>query len=266
MSASAFEAASAISAIDAIAPGRYRANVPDGWQQGRGAFGGLVLAILLRAMERQEADRARVVRTLTGDLAGPVLAGEAEVRAEIVRRGSNQSNARAELRQGSEVLAYATAVFSAPRPQGLALRPRIAVLPAFTGDPLPMAGAAIFTRHYEYRATGSAPFSGAAEPVVEGWVRLRDAPSAIDAALLLAFLDAFWPACFSTTTRPRPMATISFTAEILADPRALDPASPFFYKARTICDHDGFQLEMRELYDARGDVVAMNQQTFAVLK
>jgi hypothetical protein len=28
------------------APGRYHADVPDGWQQGRGAFGRLVLALV----------------------------------------------------------------------------------------------------------------------------------------------------------------------------------------------------------------------------
>ena len=32
--------------------GRFVGEIPDGWQQGRGAFGGLVLATLLRAIER----------------------------------------------------------------------------------------------------------------------------------------------------------------------------------------------------------------------
>jgi hypothetical protein len=59
---------------------------------------------------------------------------------------------------------------------------------------------------------------------------------------------------------------VSFTAEIVADPAALDPREPFFYQARTVCEHDGFQLELRELYDARGAIVALNQQTFAILK
>jgi len=70
----------------------------------------------------------------------------------------------------------------------------------------------------------------------------------------------------STTRGPRPIATVSFAAQITCDPAVLDPAAPFFYRARVINDHDGFELELRELFDARGAILAMNQQTFAILK
>jgi hypothetical protein len=58
------------SAVEAVEPARFRAVVPDGWQQGRGAYGGLVLATLLRAIDEAEPDPRRAVRTLLGDLAG----------------------------------------------------------------------------------------------------------------------------------------------------------------------------------------------------
>ncbi len=38
------------SAVEPIRDGHFRATIPDGWQQGRGAFGGLVLGTLLRAI------------------------------------------------------------------------------------------------------------------------------------------------------------------------------------------------------------------------
>jgi hypothetical protein len=76
---SAFEQGSAVTPLG---DGRFAADIPDGWQQGRGAFGGLVLAALLRAMEAAEDDRARVTRSLSGELCGPVLPGP----VEIVRR------------------------------------------------------------------------------------------------------------------------------------------------------------------------------------
>jgi hypothetical protein len=261
------------SAVEPLEPGRFRVRIPEGWQQGRGAFGGLVLGALLRAMERMEPDRDRAVRTLTGDLAGPVLAGEAEIVAQVVRRGSNQTNVRAELHQaggGGEAIAFATAVLSAARPCGLpAVRPRVAGLPPFDAAvvlPLGAPRAPVFTKHYEYRPTGPKPWSGGPEPVVAGWVREPTAPTAIDAPMLVALLDSFWPASFSAVNAPRPMATVSFTAEIVCDPRRLDPSAPFFYQARTLCEHQGFQVELRELYDARGEILALNQQTFAILK
>lgn len=264
----AFEVASAVEAMVEGRDGRdgrFRANVPDGWQQGRGAFGGLAFALLLRAIERAEPDAARVTRTFSGDIAGPVLPGETEIVVTKVRRGSNQSNMRAELRQGADLVAFASAVLSTPRAQGVTLRPRI------TPPPMPDAGmddarTPTFARHLEYRNLGPLPWSGGAEPVVLGYIRMREAPSVVDAPMLMALLDSYWPASFSMTHAPRPMATISFTAEIMCDPRSLDPKSPLFYRARTLSDHEGFQLELRELYDAAGDIVAMNQQTFAVLK
>ena len=52
--------------------------------------------------------------------------------------------------------------------------------------------------------------------------------------------------------------------QLLVDPRTLDPAEPLYYRARGVAAADNFFIEMRELWS--GDaVVAMNQQTFALL-
>src|SRR5215475_158847 len=68
--------------LRATSPGVFEGDVPDGWQQGRGAFGGLVFGLLVRAMETQVADPARLLRALSGDIAGPVLPGPVRVDAE----------------------------------------------------------------------------------------------------------------------------------------------------------------------------------------
>lgn len=252
------------------APSTFSIELPDGWQQGRGAFGGLVLATLLRAIEASEADKARTVRSLIGDLAGPVLPGAAEIVVTALRRGANQSNVRADLRQNGEILAFASAVLSTPRKEGIPnFRPRIEKPPApETGLFLPpeAPGKPVFLQHFEQHVTGPLPWSGAKTPEAAGWIRLREMPSVIDAPLLVAYLDSYWPACFAVFDAPRPMATISFTAEILCDPTKLDPKAPYFYRARTIAEHEGFQLEERMLYDAEGLLIAANQQTFCVIK
>jgi acyl-CoA thioesterase len=260
----------AASAITELAPGRYGVEIPDGWQQGRGAFGGLVLGTLVRAIEATaSSDADRRTRTLLGDLVGPVLPGAAEVRVDTLRRGAHQTNLRADFVQGGATLACASAVVSGPRPVGLAgLAPRAEPPPFESARAIALhaTGAPVFTQQFEYRLTGPAPWTGGATAEVAGWVRPRAAVPAVDAPLLVALLDAFWPAYFSTTHAPRPIATVSFAAQITCDPAALDPAAPFFYRARGINDHDGFQLELRELFDSRGAIVAMNQQTFAILK
>lgn len=248
----------------------FTVDVPDGWQQGRGAFGGLVLATLLRAIEACEPDKARAVRTLLGDLAGPVLPGSAEITVTTLRRGANQSNLRADLRQHGQILAFASAVLSTPRNVGIPnFRPRLGKPPApETGLVLPPGapGAPVFLRHFEQHVTGPLPWSRGKTAEAAGWIRLREAPSVVDAPLLVAYLDSYWPAFFTVADAPRPMATISFTAEIFCDPPTLDPNAPFFYRGRTIAEHEGFQLEERNLYDAEGVLVAANQQTFCVIK
>ena len=86
----------------------------------------------------------------------------------------------------------------------------------------------------------------------------------MSAAALIGRIDAYWPAIFSLETAPRPVATVSFLAELLCDPSTLDPSQPLFYRARAVAQAGGYFVEMRELW--HGDTpVALNQQSFAML-
>ena len=257
------------SAIRPISPGVFEADLPDGWQQGRGAFGGLVFGLLVRAMQMYSADSTRSLRTFSGDIAGPVLPGPLRLETEMLRRGKNQSNVQARLRQGSDVLAVATGVFSAPRQ---------VPLPPFERKPPERAGwdqidvvpveppfGPDFARAYEYRPTGPMPFTGGRVAETAGFIRERVPPSRRDAPSMVGLIDAWWPTLFSIDETFRPMATISFMAELLVEPTDLDASERLFHRARMVSLTDGFFVELRELWS--GDVcVAMNQQTFAVLR
>lgn len=258
------------SSLERISELTFRAQLPDGWQQGRGAFGGLVLGTLLRAIEAAEPDRSRAARTLSGDLCGPVLPGAAEVVVRVLRRGSNQSNLAAELRQGDAVLATASAVLSAPRPQPepppLEAAPEVADWR--TAPVLPVAAPAgpTFAQHYEYRSLEPLPFLVATgEARAAGWIREQQPLRALDAPALVGRLDAWWPTLFHVGGQLRPIATISFVAQILVDPATLPPSEPLRYRARMAALHDGFFVELRELWHGER-VVALNQQTFAIIK
>ena len=258
------------SAIRQAGPGSFEATVPDGWQQGRGAFGGLVYGVLARAMEAELGDPARRLQTLSGDIAGPVLPGPASIQVEVLRRGAKQSNAQARLVQGSHVLAVASGVFCAPRALEMpALRgvesPERAGWDQLRVLPLEPPLGPDFARAYEYRLAGPAPFSGSHDAETAGYIRERTLPSRRDSPSVIALLDAWWPTLWSILTEPRPVATTSFLAELLVDPARLDPAERLFHDARMAGQGDGFFVELRALWS--GDTcVAMNQQTFAVLR
>ncbi len=258
------------SAVRRTGPGTFEATVPDGWQQGRGAFGGLVYGILARAMEAELADPTRRLQTLAGDIAGPVLPGPASIQVEVLRRGAKQSNLQARLSQGSGVLAVASGVFCAPRAvQMPALRgvetPDRAAWDQLEVFPVEPPLGPDFGRAYEFRLAGPAPFSGSRDAETAGYIRERTIPSRRDAPSVIGLLDAWWPTLWSIITEPRPVATTSFLAEILLDPTRLDPVDRLFHDARMAAQGDGFFVELRALWS--GDVcVAMNQQTFAVLR
>ena len=256
------------SVVRRTGPGSFEATVPDGWQQGRGAFGGLVYGVLARAMEQVVAEPARRLRTLTGDVAGPVMPGPATLRVDVLRRGGKQSNLQAALLQKDEPLAVAIGVFSASRdvhpPEFSRETPERADWDQIPPHALEPPSGPPFGRAYEYRSTGPMPFTAGREAETAGYLREKDIPSRRDAPSMVALLDAWWPTLWSIDRVYRPMATISFVGQLLVDPARLDPAERLFHTGRMGALSDGFFVELRELWS--GDVcVGMNQQTYVVL-
>ncbi len=268
---SAFEEATAIRAGDV--PDVYAGTIPDRWQQGKGAFGGIVIALLARAMLAGERDAGRSLRSLSADLCAPALPGDVELRVAQLRRGASVSFVEAHMFQAGERIARGSATLATAR----AIPPTgIHGLPPFSPptrrppwrdvEPLPVRPpiGPVFADKYEYRSTGALPFASGKEPTAEGWLREKETPSVLDEAAIVGMLDAWWPTVLAVESSPRAVATVGYTMQLVVDPRTLDPAEPLFYRARGTAGADNFFIEMRELWS--GDaVVALNQQTFAVL-
>ena len=251
-----------------IAQGRYLAQVPDGWQQGRGAFGGLVVALLVRAVSTANAEASRPLRTVSAELCGPVEPGDAELSVEPLRIGSGMSTLAVRLVQGGEVRAHAVAIFGRTRD------PRISwqaarTLPSWSdasvlpiGPPL----GPVFAQHFEFRPTGPLPFGGGPAALASGWIRPRDPGTARDAAFVAACADAYWPALYARMSAPRPMATIAYTLELLAPLDGLPVDAPLFVDIVAPAATDGYVVEDRSLYGVDGRLVALNRQTFVVIR
>ena len=252
-------------------PGRFSLDVHEGWLQGRGAYGGLVLGAMTRAMEACEPEKERVLRSLTGEIAGPVTPGRADVRVTVVRRGSGVTVLRAELGHGDDVLAVATAVLGktrkvehrwSPPPPAAALAGWRDVPVAPIGPPL----APQFAQYLEFRLTGPVPFSSAPSPHAEGWIRTREPLPSLGAPEIVALADAYYPAAFSIESAPRPISTIAFTLQYFPPEIPLDPTEPLFHRAHAIAAHEGFLAETRELWTADGRLVSLNPQTFVWIR
>jgi len=256
-----------MSLADALAlrsdgPGRFLADIPDGWQQGRGAYGGLALGLLARAMAVPD----RPLRSFTAALPAPTPVGPARIAVERLREGTGVTTVESRLIAGDGVTAHAVGIFGRAREAaGWNTVRRPDVPPAAeVPEVVDFSFAPRFTAHWHYHLVGPVPFGGGA-PEVVGWLRARGGGLARDAAFLVAAADVWWPAAFSAWTVPRPMATVAFTLQILVDPGEIDPGEPLLHVGRTEVMFDGYTAERRELWTADGRLACINQQTFAVL-
>lgn len=250
-----------------------RLDVPAGWRQGRGAFGGVTVGASVRAIEQRVADPRRRVRSVTAELMAPVEAGPAELAVDVLRGGSSVTVARAALLQAGETRVHAVAVLAAARPAAADLAWCDLVAPVsppwreIAPLPMPRGVAPEFTQHFEYRLVegtmGAGVATGAARVV--GWVR-PSAPSRLrDAGYIAALADAWYPAVFVRWRAMRPIGTIAYTLDIVGDLAGLDPDAPLLYRGTVPVCGDGYFLETRELWGEDGRLVAINQQTLAII-
>ncbi len=245
--------------------GLYRCEVPDGWQQGRGAYGGLAFGWLVRAC--QATDPERPVRALSAQLTAPVLPGAADLRVETLRRGSGMSHVAARLVQDGETVAMAVGTLGLPRVPVTydALLPPAAP-PAATVPAVPWSAAfPAFARYFEFRpCVGHLPWSGAPEALTGGWVAARAPGARRDAAVVAALLDVWWPAYLTRARGPHVMATVAAMLQFAAD--GGDPAAPALVAIRSDTATEGYTVEDRTLWDEGGRLLGLCRQTMAVLK
>lgn len=253
-----------------IADDRFLWEVPEGFRQGRGAFGGLVIAALVRAVEMAANTKERPVRTVSAHLVGPVMAGPAEIAVTTLRIGNGVSSLAASLSQGGETLAHAVLVLGKERMSDLdrnELSPP--ELPPWNDVPplpvMPPLGPE-FAAHFEFRSTGKLPFSGSTQATSSGYIRPLNPGRARDAAYVAAQADAWWPTVLARLSEPRPTATVSYNLQIVADCEELDPNLPLFHRAHSLASLSGYIAEHRELWSLDGRLVALNQQTFVVIR
>lgn len=251
---------------------RYVLEVIPGWNQGRGAFGGLVVGALIRAIEDSVADPSRLVRTVTAEIPGPIEVGTAEIAIEVLRRGNNVTAVRAAMSQHGEVRAHAVAVLAATR-GGDAPPPEwndivAPALPHWSELP-PRGGVAGaqggFASHFEWRLVEGMPASRGAA-VALGWIRAIHPGERRGPAYIAAMIDAWWPASLNRLPAIRPMATLAFSLDIAGSTDELAPDAPLIYRATSPVSRDGYCLETRELWSPDGQLIAVNHQTFVVIR
>ncbi len=230
-----------------------------------------MVAALVRAVIASEADPQWTVRTVSVQMMAPAMVGPHVIETRIVRRGSAMSTWSAVVHDESgAVVASLVAILGASRGAvrihdgldwGTVTAP---VVPAAgslerapIGPPMP-----VFMQHLDFRPVSGIPFTGQPAAAV-GWLGLVEPPSP-SAVLLLALVDAWWPASLPMLAEMPRIATVNFTANLLVDPATVRTGEPLLLDSFVTSAQAGFASEHRRLWTGDGRLAVDNLQTVVI--
>ena len=273
---SEFDAGSA-ALVRAGEAGVYDAELGEGWRIGGGVNGGLLLAVVARALSLEAAQAGEGRPTHPDPLAisayylTPGAPGPAVVRTEAVRRGRAVSTMQASLLQPDDagvevervrVLATygdlasidADAATTATPPE---LPPPDQCLSAAQAPPAFLKHASLLDRldlRLDPATTGWAVGKPSGNGVIRGWLRMADGREP-DPLMLLLAVDALPPVAFELGL-PGWTPTLELTAHVRARP------APGWLRvslaSRTMSG--GYLEEDAEVWDSTGRLVALSRQ------
>jgi acyl-CoA thioesterase len=260
-----FDAATAVRRIEtSVAGGTFAAEIHEEWQVGRGPNGGLVAALIVRALAATVPAPEWAPRSLTVHYLRPPQPGPCRILTWTERAGRSLISLSARLLQGEETYALALAAYALPR-QSITLTdltppacpPLAECAPLAVGEGWPR-----FAVLYDYRqGIGDPPFSGSAHARIGGWLRLRE-PHLPDAPLVAAYTDAWMPCVFPRLRAPIAAPTVDLTIHFRATlpPPTATPDDYYLCVLSSRLGTEGFFEEDAEVWSADGVLLAQSRQ------
>jgi acyl-CoA thioesterase len=202
-----------VTALEAVADGRWRGEISEDWWIERGPYGGYLAGFLVRALRDAVPEADRLPRSLTVHFLDAPVAGPVEVSAEVERSGGSATTVSLRMEQDGRPMALALANAGTWRdgdPEWADAGP-----PDVPGpDDCPeVAGRGMppFLRNFEIRWAQGEP--GRARNVT--WVRPRGA-TALDHVAVTTLADTMIPAAFTRFARPLIVPTLDLTVHFRA--------------------------------------------------
>ncbi len=250
-----------------VEPDGFTLDVGADWLQGRSVFGGLQVAIALRAMRALVP--GVVLRTIQATFVAPVPAGPVRVHAKILRSGKSATHVEARLADGDTTLAIVIGVFGSPRVSAAAVTP---VAPAVEPSPKPFelryieGKTAAFTQHFRVRwIQGRPPFTGDRGLRHVLMIDMHDADAArANEGHVVSIADFIPPVAMSHLTTPGPGSTLTWMMEFLRDRVDDLPLSGWRVDAELIAARDGYTSQSVMVWGPGGEPVVLSRQSMLV--
>ena len=255
--------------------GSVRFDIPPDWLQGRTAYGGLIAALAAQAM-RDIAGAAwpaeARLRSLQTSFIGPVAAGPAEVRVQMLREGKSVRQVQATVMSQGQIAALLLGVYGSPRATSLEphapQQPKIAVEPGAAPTRPFVAGLMpSFLQHFSIGwAAGDPPYSGSTGWATSLYIRLLgDRADRVDPDVLTVLLaDAPPSPAVSRLQTLSPASSVTWALELLplVQPVGADDWWRIDTEARSASG--GYVNHTSTLWTAAGEAAGFGHQLVTV--
>jgi acyl-CoA thioesterase len=253
--------------LDSVEPGdgAFTATVPEDWWQGRTLFGGIHVAIALRAM-RTLVPAGVPLRVVQTTFVAPASSQRVAIRAGLLRSGKSAFHTEARTVDGGQVLAVVTAVFGIRRTSRIEVIPRQP--PVVSERPIDFrhvpGRTPSFTQHLTMRwLVGDLPFTGnsSTRAVIE--VGLNDVAKTSEEHVL-AIADSIPPVALSMLDTPVPGSSLTWKLEMLCDKLDDLPLQGWRLDAEMTAGRDGYTHQSVMVWGPGGVPVALSRQCMVV--
>jgi acyl-CoA thioesterase len=253
-------------ALEPRGEGRWRGHTHEAYGNMVGPFGGATAAAALAAVLAHPARQGEPI-ALTVNFAGPVAQGPFDIEATAARTNRSTQHWSVQMRQGTDVVATATAVLATRRETWSAVEAGFPVAPPAEGLPrTPPMDRVRWTSAYDMRFIQgplqfATPPAGPQDSLSLLWVR-DEPPRALDFCSLAALCDVFFPRIFVKRASWVPIGTVSFTVYFHADAATLAAIGThhLLAHARAHQFRNGYFDQSAELWGPGGELLAVTHQ------
>ncbi len=244
----------------------YGVSIPDGWRQGRTAYGGLTAGLGLAATQKAFPDLPPV-RSASINFIGPV-GPDPVFTPTLLRQGRNVISVQVDTHSDGNIVATNTLIFGTSRESHLDVSlsaPKTISLEAAEpfSPPKGQGMSPVFFYNFDTRLIeGERPMSGAEDGYIRVWSRHVDENSRNGTASFLTLGDVLPPAALPLFRQMGPISSINWMLNIINDPVTED--GWWHVETKLTAAKDGYSSQVMRFWNNDGLLVAEGMQAVAI--
>lgn len=244
----------------------FEVQITPDWQQGRAVYGGLTVALCVRAAHLAFEDLPPL-RSVVLTFIGPPISSRLAFEVVKVREGKSATFVDVRATSENHSMANVSLVFGAARTSAFSAHwyPAPEVLALDAGVPFfDMGGAPNFAQQFNSRfAGGQIPGSGADVGDVAAWLQHKDVNARHTVEGLVCLADGLPPAAMTLMRGMAPVSSMTWMFDIVGEIKNEDDG---WWLCRSTCDAvgEGYSSQHMGIWNAAGDPVIIGRQNCVI--